>query len=187
MVRTFRVLQSSRLYSGAVLTGYFLLLVSLAVSDAQVPSVITPDGTLGTAVTPDGRVFNITGGTRPDQGPNLFHSFGQFDVGTGDTAHFVGQSGIENIISRITGGSASLIDGRLQSDASLFLLNPSGLLFGPNATLDVNGSFHASTADVLRFADGAAFSAQLNAKSTLTVAAPLAFGGYPRKAGHSVT
>jgi filamentous hemagglutinin family protein len=168
--------QSSRLSLGAVVTGCFLLLVLLAVSDAQVPSAITPDGILGTRVTPEGRVFNITGGTRPGQGPNLFHSFGQFDVGTGDTAHFVGQPGIDNIIGRVTGGSESLIDGCLQSDASLFLLNPSGLMFGPNATLDVNGSFHASTADALRFADGAIFSAHLNAKSTLTVAPPVAFG-----------
>ena len=105
-------------------------------------SAITPDRTWGTVVTPDGRVFNITGGIRPDQAPNLFHSFGQFDVGTGDTAHFVGQPGIDHIIGRVTGGSESLIDGRLQSDATLFLLNPRGLLFGPNATLDINGSFH---------------------------------------------
>jgi filamentous hemagglutinin family protein len=158
------------------LTGYLLLVVSLAISNAQVPSAITPDGTLGTIVTHDGRVFGITGGTRPDQGPNLFHSFGQFDVGTGDTAHFVAQPGVDNIIGRVTGGSASLIDGRLRSEASLFLLNPSGLMFGPHATLDVNGSFHASTADALRFADGAAFSARLNDKSTLTLASPAAFG-----------
>ena len=155
MLRNPGAIQPSRLSLGAVVTGCILLLVLLAVSNAQVPSAITPDGTLGTVVTPEGRVFNITGGTRPDQGPNLFHSFGQFDVGTGDTAHFVGQPGIDNIIGRVTGGSESMIDGRLQSDASLFLLNPSGLMFGPNATLDVNGSFHASTADVLRFADGA--------------------------------
>ncbi len=143
---------------------------------AQVPSAIAPDGTLETVITQQGAVFNITGGTRPGQGPNLFHSFDQFDVGTGDTAHFVGQPGIDNIIGRVTGGSESVIDGLLQSDASLFLLNPSGFMFGPNATLDINGSFHASTGDMLRFADGATFSAHLNEKSTLTVASPAAFG-----------
>ena len=153
-----------------------VLSMMFAFCHAQVPSAITSDGTMSTVITEQGAVFNITGGTRPDQGPNLFHSFGQFDVGTGDTAHFVGQPGIENIIGRVTGGSASHIDGRLQSDATLFLLNPRGLLFGPNATLDINGSFHASTANALRFADGAAFSTHLNEKSTLTVAAPSAFG-----------
>ena len=176
MLRNPGATQPSRLFLGAVVTGCILLLVLRAVSDAQVPSAITPDGTLGTIVTPEGRVFNIMGGTRPGQGPNLFHSFGHFDVGTGDRAHFVGQLGIENIIGRVTGGSESMIDGRLQSDASLFLLNPSGLMFGPNAILDVKGSFHASTADALRFADGATFSTHLNAKSTFTVDTPVAFG-----------
>ena len=165
-----------RLCWRASILSALVLSMMFALCYAQVPTAITSDGTMSTVITQQGAVFNITGGTRPDQGPNLFHSFGQFDVGTGDTAHFVGQPGIDNIIGRVTGGSASLIDGRLQSDASLFLLNPSGLMFGPNATLDVNGSFHASTADVLRFADGATFSAHLNEKSTLTVASPAAFG-----------
>jgi filamentous hemagglutinin family protein len=143
---------------------------------AQVPSVITSDGTMSTVITDQGAVFHITGGTRPGQGPNLFHSFGQFDVGMGDTAHFVAQEGINNIIGRVTGPEASRIDGTLQADASLFLLNPQGLLFGPSATLNIHGSFHATTADVLRFADGAAFSTRLSEKSTLTVASPSAFG-----------
>jgi filamentous hemagglutinin family protein len=168
--------QSGRLFWRASLLSALVLSMMFARCDAQVSTAITSDGTMGTVITDQGAVFNITGGTRPAQGPNLFHSFSQFDVGTGDTAHFVGQPGVDNIIGRVTGGRESLIDGRLQSDASLFLLNPSGLMFGPNATLDVHGSFHASTADALRFADGAAFSAHLNAKSTLTVASPAAFG-----------
>ena len=82
-----------RLSRFLLLSKGFLLGVLLDVSNAQVPSAIIPDGTLGTVVTLDGRVFNITGGTRPDQGPNLFHSFGQFNVGTGDTAHVVLENG----------------------------------------------------------------------------------------------
>ena len=62
----------------------------LAVSQAQVPTAIRPDGTLGTAVTQSGNVYDITGGTRPGNGPNLFHSFDRFSVGTGDTARFSG-------------------------------------------------------------------------------------------------
>jgi filamentous hemagglutinin family protein len=156
-----------------------LLSVLLAVSQAQVPTAITPDGTLGTAVTQRGSVYTITAGTQPGNGPNLFHSFERFSVGTNDTARFSGPLGIENILSRVTGGQQSVIDGRLQSTipgANLYLLNPSGVLFGPNASLDVHGSFHVSTADVLRFADGATFSANLSEKTTLTVAPPVAFG-----------
>jgi filamentous hemagglutinin family protein len=114
-----------------------------------VPTSITPDGTLGTAVIQNGHVYDITGGTRPSGGPNLFHSFDQFSVGTTDTARFSGPPGIENILGRVTGGQQSLIDGLLQSTipgANLYLLNPSGVLFGPNARLDVGGSFHVSTA-----------------------------------------
>src|SRR5712691_4436444 len=162
-----------------LLSSGLLFGVLLASGQAQVTTTITPDGTLGTAVTQSGTVHNITGGTRPGNGPNLFHSFDRFSVGTNDTASFSGPSGIENILSRVTGGQRSEIDGRLQSTisgANLYLLNPSGVLFRPNASLDISGSFHVSTADVLRFADGATFSAHLGEKSTLTVAAPAAFG-----------
>jgi filamentous hemagglutinin family protein len=162
-----------------LLSGLLLLRVLLTVSQAQVPSAIRPDGTLGTTVTQSGNVYNITGGTRPGNGPNLFHSFDRFSVGTNDTASFSGPTGIANILSRVTGGQQSIIDGQLQSTipgANLYLLNPSGVLFGPNASLDVSGSFHVSTADSLRFADGATFSAHMSEKSTLTIAPPAAFG-----------
>src|SRR5712691_4991902 len=168
-----------RLLCSLLLSTGLLLGVLLASGQAQVPTAIRPDGTLGTAVTQSGNVYNIMGGTRPGNGPNLFHSFDRFSVGTNDTARFSGPSGIENILSRVTGGQQSVIDGRLQSTipgANLYLLNPSGVLFGPNATLDVSGSFHVSTADYLRFADGATFSAHLGQESTLTVAPPAAFG-----------
>src|SRR5262249_9402246 len=151
----------------------------LTVSLAQVRTAITPDGSLRTTVTPQGNVFTITGGTRPGNGPNLFHSFAQFTVGTNDTARFAGPAEIGNILSRVTGGQPSLIDGQLQSTipgAHLFLLNPSGVLFGPNASLDVSGSFHVSTADYVRLADGGRFSARLSETSTLSVAPPVAFG-----------
>ncbi len=163
-----------------------LVLVSLYVtlslmaprSEAQVQTAIRADNTLGTNVTQEGAVHTISGGTV--RGPNLFHSFSQFTVGTGDTAHFApGQVVIDNIISRITGGQQSLIDGVLQSNqpgVNLYLLNPNGVMFGPNARLDVNGSVHVSTADMLQLADGGQFHTDLNAQSLLTVAPPAAFG-----------
>src|SRR5262245_54859051 len=149
-----------------------------ATTHAQFSTRITGDGTLGTTVTRSGTTFNIDGGTI--KGTNLFQSFGQFSVGTGDTASFNGQAGIRNILSRVTGGTRSEIDGTLRSTisgANLFLLNPSGILFGPNAQLDVSGSFHATTADYIRLADGVRFNAVPSPVDTvLTTAPPAAFG-----------
>jgi filamentous hemagglutinin family protein len=161
----------------SLLGGLALLQALLAVGQAAVTSAITGDGTLGTTVTPSGQSYVIGGGTL--RGSNLFQSFDRFTVGTGDTATFTGPAGTANILSRVTGGQRSEIDGRLQSTiqgANLYLLNPSGVLFGPNARLDVQGSFHVSTADSLRFTDGVKFSAHLGQESLLTVASPMAFG-----------
>jgi filamentous hemagglutinin family protein len=113
------------------------------------------------------------------RGGNLFHSFERFDVETGGQVTFTGPDRLRNVISRVTGGEPSSIDGTLASSipkADFYLLNPAGILLGPNAQLDVKGAFHASTADELRFADGAVFSALDGQGSTLTVADPQAFG-----------
>ncbi len=97
--------------------------------------------------------FEINGGLQA--GSNLFHRFDQLDLATGETANFLTQPSIEAIFSQI-GGPASSIDGLLQvsgSNADLFVINPSGILFGPNAQLDLSGSFTATTADHLGFGD----------------------------------
>jgi large exoprotein involved in heme utilization and adhesion len=93
----------SRRRPGLLLSGILLLWALLAVSQAAVTSAITGDGTLGTMVTRSGTIDTITGGTRPANGPNLFHSFDRFSVGTNDTARFSGPTGIANILSRVTG------------------------------------------------------------------------------------
>ena len=162
------------LFKSLVLTGSLL---QAAASHAAVVSNITGDGTLGTAISRSGNVYGINGGTI--RGSNQFHSFGAFTVGTGDVASFNGPPVIANILGRVTGGQQSVIDGILRSTiggANLFLLNPSGVLFGPNASLDLTGAFHVSTADYLRLADGAKFFANLSKDSVLTAAPPAAFG-----------
>ncbi len=154
-----------------------ILVIQLTPCMAQINSRITPDGSLGTNVTSDGTSHTIAGGTI--HGSNLFHSFDRFDVGTGDTAHFIGPGHIDHILSRVTGGSRSMIDGTIHSEipgADLFLLNPSGVLFGPHAFLVVQGSFHVSTADVVQFSDGGRLVADRSAESILSVANPVAFG-----------
>ncbi|WP_292778070.1 filamentous hemagglutinin N-terminal domain-containing protein [Nostoc sp. NMS9] len=122
---------------------------------------ITPDGTLpnNSSVTRDGNIFNITGGTKA--GSNLFHSFGEFSVPIGGIASFNNAVDIQNIISRVTGGSASNIDGLIRTlgTANLFLINPNGIIFGQGARLDVKGSFVASTANALQFGNIGFFSA----------------------------
>jgi large exoprotein involved in heme utilization and adhesion len=99
----------SRLVSGLFLSLLLLPCAWLSVSQAQVTTAIRPDGTLGTRVRQHGTVYTIRGGTWPERGPNLFHSFDRFSVGTGDTVRFSAPPGtarIENILSRVTGGSS---------------------------------------------------------------------------------
>src|SRR5439155_11010376 len=92
-----------RFLGGLLLSSGLLLGGLCAVSLAQVTTALTPDGTLGTAVTRNGNIYTIMGGTRPGNGPNLFHSFDRFSVGTNDIASFTGpQTGITNILSRVT-------------------------------------------------------------------------------------
>jgi filamentous hemagglutinin family protein len=123
---------------------------------------VTTDGTVGRPVQLDGPDFQIGAELGRRAGGNLFHSFERFSIRTGESATFSGPDDIRNVISRVTGGARSDIEGTLASTipgADFYFLNPAGLLFGPKARLNVQGSFHVSTADELRFADGAVFSA----------------------------
>lgn len=140
---------------------------------------ITVDGRFSPAQTLVGPNYSITANLGKQVGSNLFHSFGQFGLATGESAAFSGPATISNVIGRVTGGNASSIDGKIQSTitgANLYLINPSGIVFGPNATVNVSGSFHASTADYLKMSDGAKFQATNPDGSTLSAAPPAAFG-----------
>ncbi len=128
---------------------------------------VVPDGTLGSEasqLTPNvvvrGAIADqINGGAV--RGANLFHSFQQFNVGDGQRVYFTNPAGIETILTRVTGVDPSTILGTLGVDggASLFFMNPNGIVFGASARLDIAGSLVASTSPSLRFADGGEFSA----------------------------
>ena len=94
-----------------LLSGRLLVSAGLMASQAAVTSAITGDGTLGTTVTRNGTLYAITGGTRPANGPNLFHSFDRFSIGTGDTASFSGPTGIAKSSAGSPGGSRRLLTG----------------------------------------------------------------------------
>lgn len=139
-----------------------IVLCSLVMSDVAQAQIV-PDGTLGgerSQITPiNPTTDRIEGGAL--RGVNLFHSFLEFNVGAGRGAYFANPDVVQNIFSRVTGVNLSRIDGTLGvlGRANLFLLNPNGIIFGPNARLDIAGSFFASTASGFKFSDGSEFSA----------------------------
>jgi filamentous hemagglutinin family protein len=162
--------------------GTAVALVFCLCINEPVSSEVVFDGSLGPPGALNGDMV-ITDSFGQQVGSNLFHSFLTFNVNLGETATFTSASlaPIDNVIGRVTGGSFSTIDGELGSTipgASLWLINPNGVLFGENATLNVSGSFHATTADHLTLADGGQFGADLSiAENTmLTIADPASFG-----------
>jgi filamentous hemagglutinin family protein len=144
--------------------------------------------------------FDITGGTRPGgaSGTNLFHSFDTFRVPTDNIANFLNGASFDlngnslavglpttTILARVTGNIQSDIYGTIQTtgfgNAQLFLMNPNGFLFGPNATVNVGGMAHFTTADYLRLSEpgggnSGIFHASLAQTNILTTALVAAFG-----------
>jgi filamentous hemagglutinin family protein len=158
-------------------------LIGFLLASSGLPSLaqIVLDGKFSPGGPLLGPNYSITHDLGSIRGNNLFHSFAQFNLSAGETATFSGPDNIQNILARVTGGSVSSIDGTLRSDitgANLFLINPNGILFGPNAAVDVTGSFAASTADYLKLVGGARFVAALDADDSGLSTAPVSAFGF---------
>ena len=123
---------------------------------------VTSDSTLGiesSVITPN-IVINGVPSNQIDggaiRGTNLFHSFQEFNVGEGQGVYFTNPTGVQNILSRVTGSNPSQIFGKLgvvEGNANLFLINPNGIIFGSKASLDLRSSFVATTANSIQFED----------------------------------
>jgi filamentous hemagglutinin family protein len=159
-------------------------LASLAIGalGIEAQAQVVPDATLGAessrvrrAAVRGREADLIEGGAA--RGRNLFHSFQEFGVRGGDAAYFANPATIENIFSRVTGSNPSNILGLLGVDgaANLFLMNPNGILFGPNASLDVQGSFVGTTANAIQFGEQGSFSATDSITPGLLTVNPNAF------------
>ena len=142
-------------------TGWVILAIYPQSQIAAAQSIIPASDGTGTTVTAPGTGspprYDIQGGTPSRDGANLFHSFTRFGLNSGETANFISNPSIKNILGRVVGGDASLINGLIQvsgGNSNLFLMNPAGIIFGTNARLDVSGSFFATTASGIGFDSG---------------------------------
>jgi filamentous hemagglutinin family protein len=134
---------------------------------------------LGTAIVPIPGLPTdlVTGGTRPQNGQNLFHSFQEFNIQTGRGVYFDNPAGVQNIFSRVTGNDRSDIQGTLgvNGSANLYLINPNGIIFGTNSALDLQGSFIATTANAVQFGSTGLFNASNPGSSNLLTIDPSVF------------
>jgi filamentous hemagglutinin family protein len=166
----------ARRHCGLLLSGVFLT-GTFTVSGAIAQPITPASDSTRTVVTFDRNQFNIKGGSLSGDGANLFHSFQQFGLSEGQIANFVSSPEIRNILGRVTGGNPSLINGLIQvtgGNSNLYLMNPAGIVFGSNATLNVPASFSATTATGIGL-HGSWFKAFENNDYSSLVGTPNAF------------
>lgn len=143
---------------------WILPVIPLAITTFHTPAQaqnppITPESgsnSTGTTVTINGNQFDISNGTH--SGGNLFHSFDKFGLNQNQAANFLTNPNIQNILGRVVGGNPSIINGLIKvtvqggvGNPNLFLMNPSGIIFGANSSLNVPASFTATTATGIGF------------------------------------
>ena len=141
----------------AVLLAFALPFALMQPGRSWAQSVVAAPNDTGTIVAPVGNRFDITGGALSGNRANLFHGFSQFGLSQGQTANFLSNPQIQNILVRVNGGNPSIINGLLQvsgGSSNLFLMNPSGVVFGQGASLNLTGSFAVTTGNGIGFDRG---------------------------------
>jgi len=162
--------------------GWVALWLTMAIMPtAAARAQITHDGSLAMPCPLNGPSFVIPAACGRTVGSNLFHSFSQFNIQTGESATFTNLGGINNVLVRVTGDQASTINGTLATElgstANFYLMNPNGVMFGPGASIDVDGALVVTTADAIHLADGQTYVAEPGPDDAmLTTARPESFG-----------
>ncbi|MBD2315964.1 two-partner secretion domain-containing protein [Phormidium tenue] len=154
------IVKSNFAQIGRVAIALLLMQPFVMSSEAFAQSIVPTQGVgnLGTQVSPDAnnaQQLNITGGTQA--AANLYHSFQQFGLTQGEIANFMSNPSIQNILARVSGGNASVINGLIQvtgGNSNLYLLNPAGIIFGANSSLNVPAAFTATTANGIQVGNG---------------------------------
>ncbi len=159
---------------------YFLLSFLNLYVENSFSETISTDGSMGNSQVFNGTNVSISQDVGTTVGNNLFHSFSEFNINQGQTVTFTGADNLQNVISRVTGGNPSVIDGTLKSEiknADFYFINPNGITFNANAQIDVPAAFHVSTADKIDFGKNrTVFYSNLDKKSTLSSESPVSLG-----------
>ena len=96
----------------------------------------------GSIQTPSGNQMNIHQSSQ-----NMVANWNSFDIGKGNTVQFYQPDSSAVALNRVVGGGESQIMGNLKANGQVFLVNPSGVLFGKGASVSTSG-FVASTRDI---------------------------------------
>ncbi len=116
----------------------FLSLTSLLAANPTDPQVMNGDALF----LNNGQILEI------HASDNSIIHWKDFSINSNEIAQFLQPSKDSAVLNRVTGGNMSQIFGQLQSNGKVYLINPSGIVFGEDARIDA-GSFIASTLDAL--------------------------------------
>ncbi|MDX1920089.1 MAG: filamentous hemagglutinin N-terminal domain-containing protein [Candidatus Caenarcaniphilales bacterium] len=125
-------------------SGLLLLLLSspaYALDPNTIPSGIY-DTTGISSISTNGSALNVNASA-----DKSIANWQTFSIGSNRQVNFNLPGSGSVVLNRVTGGLTSEIDGSIYSNGSVFLINPSGILFGQNSQVNVN-SLVASTLSI---------------------------------------